>query len=509
MRHTSVGILIALLGLGAHLRADVVPAPLFTDNAVLQRDKPVPVWGTADAGEKVSVSFAGQSVETTADASGKWKVTLAALPARTQGSDLAIKGKNSLTLANIVVGEVWIASGQSNMEWIVKNTYDATLDIPASANFPLIRHIKIKRTVAEIPADTVKIDRAAWEVAGPDTTGNFTAIGYYFAKDIHQLTGVPVGIIGCNWGGSALEAWVPPSAYQAAPAITAKVKARWDQALAEYPAKKARFDADHDAWVSERAAALAAGRPFTKREPRAAWGPGHRDTPAGLYKGMVNPLVPYALRGALWYQGEANTSRPEEYHDLFTALITGWRARFDQGDFPFYWVQLANYGAGNAAGTAWASLREAQTQTLALPHTGEAVIIDIGNVNDIHPRNKKDVGRRLARLALKNDHGFDDLIASGPVMKEATRSGIGFKVTFAHTDGGLIAPFNALSGFELAGADQVFKPAKARIAGNTVVVTCADVPDPVAVRYAWHNAPDAGLFNQEGLPAAPFRTDTW
>ena len=508
MRNTSTAILVALLGLGAHLRADVVPAPLFTDNAVLQRGKPVPVWGTAAAGEKVSVSFAGQSVATTADASGKWSVTLAALPARNEGSDLVIKGRNTLALANVVVGEVWIASGQSNMEFHVKNSYDDAIDVPASAAYPLIRCVKINRGVAAAPAATVKIVRDTWEVAGPKTTGEFTAVGYYFAKDIHQLTGVPVGIIDCNWGGSALEAWVPAATYQTVPAIAAKVKARWDQALDEYPAKKAGFDAENDAWLSERNAAKASGQPFNKREPRAPWGPGHRDTPAGLYNGMLNPLVPYALRGALWYQGESNTGRADEYHDLFAAMITGWRARFGQGDFPFYWVQLANHGAGNSSATAWASLREAQTQTLSLPRTGQAVIIDIGNVNDIHPRNKKDVGRRLARIDLKNDYGLD-LVDSGPVMTGAKRNETGFKVTFIHTDGGLISPLGALPGFELAGEDKVFKPAEAKITGNTVVVSSANVPDPVAVRYAWRNAPVAGLFNQEGLPAVPFRSDTW
>jgi sialate O-acetylesterase len=505
MSHIRTLLVPVLLVSASLLRADVVPAALFTDNAVLQRDKPVPVWGTADAGEKVSVSFAGQSVETTANTSGKWMVKLAALPARSEGSDLVIKGRNTLAFTNVVVGEVWIASGQSNMEWVVKNTYDASIDIPASVRNPLIRHLKIKCTVGSAPADSVKIERGHWEVSDPATTGEFTAVGYYFAKDIHALTGVPVGIIGCNWGGSAIEAWVPPSAYLAAPDVAAKVKARWDQALADYPAKKAAFETDHQVWLDQRTLAKAAGQPFKKREPRAPWGPGHRDTPAGLFKGMINPLVPYALRGAIWYQGEANASRADEYRGLFNSLITGWRAEFGQGDFPFYWVQLANHGTG----TAWAFLREAQTQTLALPHTGQAVIVDIGNVTDIHPRNKKDVGRRLARLALKNDYGFIDLVAGGPVLSEAKRDGSGFRVSFTQTDGGLVTPLNELAGFELAGADKVFKPARARLSGGIVIVTSAEVPDPAAVRYDWCDAPVASLFNKDGLPAVPFRTDNW
>jgi sialate O-acetylesterase len=223
---------------------------------------------------------------------------------------------------------------------------------------------------------------------------------------------------------------------------------------------------------------------------------------------MIAPLVPYALRGAIWYQGESNAGRASEYAELFPAMITGWRAQFGQGDFPFYWVQLANYS--NPEGTNWAFLREAQTKTLALPATGQAVIIDIGDRRDIHPRNKKDVGRRLARLALARDYGFDqDIIDSGPVFEKAERDGPGFRVHFAPSRSGLNAPLNELSGFELAGEDKVFKPATAVIEKDTVLVTSAEVPEPLAVRYAWRDAPVAGLFNKEGLPAVPFRSDTW
>lgn len=497
---------LALLCLGAHARADVIPAALFTDNAVLQRDKPIPVWGKASPGEKVTVTFAGQTASASADAAGKWSVTLAALAARTEGSDLVIQGNNTVTLANVVVGEVWLASGQSNMEWVVNNTFDKAIDIPASARFPLIRHIKIKKTVAESPADTVPIDRNTWQVAGPATTGGFTAVGYYFAKDIHELTGVPVGIIGSNWGGTPVESWIDNEAYNTAGQAAAKVKERWAKVLAEYPEKKAKFDADLAAWKEEQAAAKAANQPFTKQQPRAPGGPGHQNTPSGLYNAMISPLVPYALRGAIWYQGESNAGRAREYRDLFSSMITGWRAKFGQGDFPFYWVQLANYQS--PTDTAWAFLREAQTQTLALPATGQAVIVDIGDVRDIHPRNKKDVGRRLARLALARDYGFK-IVDSGPVFAKAEREGAGFRVSFTEAHGGLIAPLNTLAGFELAGEDKVFKPAEAKIEKDTVLVTSAEVAEPVAVRYAWRNAPLAGLFNKEGLPAVPFRSDTW
>lgn len=504
MRYTLT--LLALLGLGAHVRADVVPAPLFTDNAVLQRDKPIPVWGKADAGEKVSVTFAGKTVSTTADAAGKWRVDLPAQAASATPADLVIKGNNTVTLANVVVGEVWIASGQSNMEWSVNNTFDKVIDVAASARNPLIRHIKIKKSVADAPADTVAIDRNTWEVASPGTTANFSAVGYYFAKDIYEITGVPVGIIGSNWGGTQIEPWISAETLASNPAF-AVVAERWAKTVADYPARLEKYPADLAAWEAERDAAKAAGKPFTKRAPNKPGEPSQSpQRPSTLNNAMIHPLLPYAIRGAIWYQGESNAGRANEYNALLSALIADWRAQFGQGDFPFYWVQLANFQ--NPEGTGWAFLREAQTKTLSVPHTGQAVIIDIGDRRDIHPRNKKDVGRRLARLALKRDYGFD-IIDTGPTFEKAEREGAGFRVSFEKSASGLNAPLNELSGFELAGEDKVFKPATAVIEGQTVLVTSAEVPEPVAVRYAWRDAPVAGLFNKEGLPAVPFRSDAW
>ena len=293
------------------------------------------------------------------------------------------------------------------------------------------------------------------------------------------------------------------------------VAERWTKTLADFPANKAKFDADLAVWTAGETAAKASGEKFTKQKPRPPQGPGHQNTPSGLNNAMIAPLAPYALRGAIWYQGESNAGRASEYRALFSAMITGWRSQFAQGDFPFYQAQLANFQSNNADATEWAFLREAQTQTLALPATGQAVIIDIGDVRDIHPRNKKDVGRRLARLALARDYGIKiadsgiNIADSGPVFDKAERDGASFRVSFTATDGGLIAPLNTLSAFELAGEDKVFKPAEAQIDGLTVLVTSVEIPAPVAVRYAWRNAPVAGLFNKEGLPAVPFRSDTW
>lgn len=492
---------LALFSLGAAAHANVVLAPLFTDNAVLQRDKPVPVWGKADAGEKVTVAFAGQTLATTADAAGKWSVQLAALPANATPADLLVKGKNTVTLTNVVVGEVWLASGQSNMEWQLAKTYDGALDIAGSSANPLIRHITITKKVAAAPLPTAT---GTWQVASPATTGSFSAVGYYFALDLYRVLNVPVGIINSSWGGTRVEAWIPPA--ELAKPHFEFVASEWAKTLEAYPAAKIKFDAAHAAWKVEADAAKAAGQPFTKRAPSAPWNTGHQATPAGLNNGMIAPLAPYALRGAIWYQGESNAGKAAQYNTLFSAMITGWRTQFGQGDFPFYWVQLANYQS--PTDTTWAFLREAQTQTLSLPNTGQAVTVDIGDVNDIHPRNKKDVGRRLARVALSGTYN-PKIVASGPVFTKAERDGAGFRVSFTEVNGGLIAPLNALVGFELAGEDKVFKAATAKIVKDTVLVSSAEVPAPVAVRYAWRNAPLAGLFNVEGLPAVPFRSDTW
>ncbi len=493
---------LVLFSLGASAHANVVLAPLFTDNAVLQRDKPVPIWGTADAGEKVTVTFAGQSLTTTTDAVGKWSVALAALPANATPADLVVKGNNTVTRTNVVVGEVWLASGQSNMEWTLGKTYDGALDIAGSAANPLIRHITIAKKVASAPLTSAT---GNWQVASPATTGNFSAVGYYFALDLYRVLNVPVGIINSSWGGTRVEAWMDQATLKSNPAFDS-VASDWAKTLEAYPAAKAKQVADLAAWKVEADAAKAAGQPFTKRAPAEPWGVGHQATPSGLNNGMISPLAPYALRGAIWYQGESNAGKAAQYRALFSAMITGWRTQFAQGDFPFYWVQLANYQS--PTDTNWAFLREAQTQTLSLPNTGQAVTVDIGNVTDVHPRNKKDVGRRLARVALSRTYA-QKIVASGPVFTKAERDGDGFRVSFAEVNGGLIAPLNALVGFELAGEDKVFKPATAKIEKDTVLVSTGDVPAPVAVRYAWRNAPLAGLFNVEGLPAVPFRSDTW
>ncbi|MEO0054370.1 MAG: hypothetical protein RLZZ50_317 [Verrucomicrobiota bacterium] len=499
-------LILALLAAPAALFAAVTPASLFQNSAVLQRGKPVPVWGTATAGEKVTVVFADQTKSTIAAADGRWSVTLDPLVASATPASLTIAGENTVTLSDIVVGEVWLASGQSNMEWVVKNTHDADLE-QRTARFPLIREVKVKRTTANEPASTFE---GQWRAASPATISEFSAVAYAFARELHLALDVPVGVINSTWGGTPVEAWMSP-AMLASNSAFAVVGERWAKTLADYPAKKAAHDAELAAWQAAKTAAEARGEKFTTAQPRAPQGPGSPHTPASLYHGMIAPLLPYSLRGAIWYQGESNAGRAAEYHALFSTMIQGWRTDFAQGDFPFFWTQLASFKATNPDAAEWAALREAQTKTLALPATGQAVIVDsaVSDFGDIHPRAKLPVGRRLARLALNRAYGDSSLADSGPVFAAATPEGASMRVTFSPTDRKVRHAARDLTGFEVAGEDRVFRPAQARIDNNSVLVSSPEVAAPVAVRYAWRNAPDAGLQDDLGLPVPPFRSDAW
>jgi sialate O-acetylesterase len=508
-RRLSLSFLLLLVGVA--VRGEVTLAPLFNDHAVLQRDKPVPVWGRANAGEKVTVTFAGQTRAATTGADGRWIVFLEPLQTAAQGADLVVTGKNSVTLHDVVVGEVWLCSGQSNMEFTVARAANANEEM-AGANFPLIRHLKVRNTVAAAPADQVAT--SGWQTTTPQTVGGFTAVGYFFARDIYQKLGVPIGLIHSSWGGTPVESWMSPAALASDPAFKL-VAERWTKNLADYPEKKAAYDPRLADWTKANETAKAGAKEkyaaWQKQNPRPRGprGPGDSWTPAGLFNGMINPLVPYALRGALWYQGESNAEHASEYRALFGAMITAWRAHFAQGDFPFYWVSLANYGVPeDPTGRTYAFLREAQTQTLALPNTGQALAIDIGNPVDIHPTNKHDVGRRLALLAKNRVYNItcDD---TGPTFVAATREGATMRVRFNHASSGLIAHAKLPAALELAGADRVFHPATGKIERDTLVVSAATVKEPVAVRYAWSNAPEANLYNGSGLPAVPFRSDDW
>jgi sialate O-acetylesterase len=502
------------------LCADVTPALLFQDHAVLQQGRAIPVWGTADAGEKVAVTYAvGGTTHTasaTADSDGRWRVALPALAASAEPATLTFVGKNTVTRTDILVGEVWLASGQSNMEWALSwgnRVANFKAEI-AAADFPLIREIKIKTGASDTPQVTAP---GNWRACSPSTAGTFSAAAYFFARDLHQKLNVPVGIIAAAWGGSKIEPFMTPASLAADPNGPA-VLADWKTKAADYPAAKARYDEALVAFNAAKAAAVKAGEKFTKKAPGLPPGPGHQATPAGSYNAMIHPLVPYALRGVIWYQGESNAGHHEKYRTFFPSLIAGWREVFQQPDLPFYWVQLASWGAnGDANGVGFAWMRDAQDRTLSVPNTGQALAIDIGETGDIHPANKQDVGHRLARLALRRTYGDKSVIDTGPTFaKIELNAGAPdrIRIHFTHVAAGLKnthADAATVLGFEVAGENKSFRPAEARIENATTGTVLIAVPEGVAkpafVRYAWRNDPKNTLANSEGLPAAPFRTD--
>jgi sialate O-acetylesterase len=474
--------------------------PLFSDHAVLQRDRPIPIWGTAEAEAEVVVAFRSQRVTAKADASGQWRAELAAEPA-SEGNEMSVRSPSGqVTLQNVAVGEVWVASGQSNMEWTVARSDDPDTEI-AAANHPRIRLFHVPRTAAEQPAETVN---ASWKVCSPETVGSFSAVAYSFGRALQAEIDVPIGLIGTSWGGTTAEVWTPEATLAANTELAGVIPA-FARRQAARQADLASLPARLEEWERQRAAAIAAGQP----EPTRPANPEDiaRRRPGGLWNGMIAPLIPYGFRGVIWYQGESNASRADNYRILFPAMIEAWRSAWGQGDFPFYFVQLANFSRPGTE--TWPHLREAQAATLSLPNTAMAVTIDIGNPNDIHPRNKRDVGKRLAGLALNRDYQLPRA-DRGPVFASWQPNGDGSaKVTFSHGGAGMELRPSNLTGFELAGEDKVFHPASAKLEGDSVIVTAPAVKRPVAVRYAFIDNPPVSLFNRQGLPAEPFRTDDW
>ncbi len=478
------------------------------NNMVLQRDVPVPIWGWADKGEEVTVTAAGQTLTAKAGDDGRWKVVLAKLNVG-QPLEMTVKGSsgNTITLKNILVGDVWLCSGQSNMQMNVGSCNDAAKDI-AAANFPQIRLITVPCVGTPEPQ---KDFAGQWVECAPNTVGGFSAAAYFFGRMLHQEIKVPIGLIHCSWGASSCETWIKRSALDADPQYQAMLKS-YDEKVRTYDPKKAEEDQKKqmDEWKKAADAAKAAG----KEPPPAPWFHDPRFDqfrPANCYNGMILPLEPFALRGAIWYQGETNAGRAYEYRQLFPLMIRQWREDWAQGDFPFIFVQLANFMPVQEQPTqsAWAELREAQTMSLHTPNTGMAVIVDIGDAKDIHPKNKQDVGRRLALWALANVYG-QKIVFSGPMYKWMEKKGNEIVLHFDHQGTGLVAKGGEpLKGFSIAGADQKFVWADARIVGDTIVVSSPGVADPVAVRYAWADNPVCNLYNREGLPASPFRTDAW
>jgi len=498
------GVLL-LVSAGAAL-ADIKLPAVISDNMVLQGNKKVSIWGWAEPGEEVMVSVSWHRMKwaVTAGKNGKWMFKMNS-PKMGGPYEMTISGKNTITLKNIMVGEVWVCSGQSNMQMSVKSSANAEQEI-AAADYPNIRLFTVERKVAEQPqSDCV----GSWTLCSPQTVPGFSAVAYYFGRELHEELDVPIGLIHTSWGGTPAEAWTRREVLEKE-ADASPILERYDDAVAKYPQAKKEYEQKLIEWKKAVEKAKAEGE-RTPRRPGAPLGPGHHHSPAGLYNAMIAPLIPYGIQGAIWYQGESNASRAYQYRKLFGRMIQNWRKDWGQGKFPFLFVQLANFRAVNPqpSESDWAELREAQLMTLALPNSGMAVIIDIGEADDIHPKNKQDVGKRLALWALAKSYG-KELVYSGPIYKSMKIEGEKIILHFAQVGGGLVAgPDEPLKGFAIAGADRKFVWADAKIDGDSVVVSSDEVSTPVAVRYAWADNPVCNLYNEEGLPASPFRTDDW
>ncbi len=500
-----MGAISALAALTVQLEAAVRLPGIFSDHMVLQTGKAVPVWGWAGPGEEIAVSIAGQSKSTKADSDGRWKVELDQLAPSSQGQTLTVAGTNTLAVNDVVIGEVWLCSGQSNMALRVEGTYKSDEEIPAAKN-PAIRMFFVRSDGAETPqSDCV----GAWEVCSPETVGRFAATAYYFGKELNRVMGTPVGLINASVGGTRIEAWTSTEAQKAVPELAARVQ-EYEMEAARFNPEQAtaKYERELAAWRENAQKLQAEGKtpPRQPVEPLAARKKQGREL-GMLFNAKIAPLIPYGIRGAIWYQGEANSGpdRVGPYEFQMATLIKDWRTRWGS-EFPFAWVQLPNFQGG--PGRDWPALREAQLKTLKVNNTGMAIALDLGEAGNIHSIFKPEVGRRLALWALGAVYNKGNP-TSGPLpVGHEIRNGE-VVIRFSHTDGGLVVRGADLGEFLIAGEDRQWKPGRARIENDTVVVSHPEVPAPAAVRYAWSNNPYATLYNGAGLPASPFRTDDW
>jgi len=489
-------------------RANVSLPDVISDGMVLQQNQRVPIWGTADPGETVTVKFAGQSKTATAPANGKWLIKLDPVRANATPGAMIISGKNSIELKDILVGEVWLVAGQSNMQRLLSETANGDAAI-ASANHPLIRLFNVSRQVAFKHAPP---PLATWASCSPQSVKEFSAAGYYFGVELENELHVPVGLINASYGGSQAEAWTPVEYLLASAELRPTVERTkiWDE---ERPRVRVEYDEALKKWRADADKAVAAGArpspspavPDALREYRIA---------SSIYDGMIAPLIPFYIRGAFWYQGESNEARAQQYGILLPTMIKAWRERWGEDKFPFGIIQLPNYRdpKPEPADEAWSHVREAQRRTAVnVLNTALIVTIDIGEAHDIHPKNKLDVGKRMARWALADVYG-EKLTSSGPMFREAKISGARILLKFDQAGSGLkIRDGDKLNEFAIAGADQKWHWANAKIVGKDAIEVWSDeVPQPLAVRYAFNNNPrHPNLSNDTGLPAAPFRTDNW
>ncbi|TAM81633.1 MAG: sialate O-acetylesterase [Acidobacteria bacterium] len=506
-------LLFACLWFGSSwARAEVKLPSLFSENMVLQAGAKDSVWGMAAANERVTVTLGSAQATATADASGRWKLEIG--PLEPGGPfEMTVSGANTIVIHNVMVGQVWICSGQSNMEFNVapeNNSWETGVydfkNVVASADNPMVRMFTVVKTIAGEPQSDVA---GRWEITSPETVSHFSAVGYFFGLNLLKALHEPIGLIHTSWGGTPAESWTTRATLESNPAF-AEILEGWQKDYQAYPAAMEHYRTELSDWEKASKQAESAGKPMP---PAPHLPPDPRSNPwrpSSLYNAMIAPLIPYRIEGAIWYQGESNASRPAQYARLFPAMIQDWRRGWGEGDFPFLFVQLAGYQNVHLPND-WPLLREAQLQALSLPNTAMAVTVDIGDASSVHPRNKQEVGRRLALAAQAVAYG-QRVIYSGPLYTSMEVDGDKVRLHFTHLGGGLVAGGTApghLEGFEIAGADHKFVGASARIEGDTIVVESGSVERPLAVRYGWQSYPVCNLYNQAGLPASPFRTDDW
>jgi len=502
--HTSASALFAafaLIATASCMRADVKLPVIFSDHMVLQQGISVPVWGWADEGELVVVQYRDQVVQTRAK-NGKWQVKLATMKANATPANLLVIGNNRVELKNVVVGEVWIASGQSNMQWALRQSANWQAAAAASAN-PNLRLFYVPRVKAPAPVADIQGQynnaKPQWTVASAETTPDFSAVAYFFGRDLQTARGVPVGIIHTSWGGSPAEVWMSERVLAGNPGYKQDILDSYQVAMKNFETAKTRFP-------EQLAKAKQAGAKTLPQAPREPW------RPTELYNSMIHPLLPFGIKGAIWYQGESNAGRAWQYRTLFADMIQNWRQDWAQGSFTFLTVQLAPFTKilPEPADSNWAELREAQiVASKNVGNAGTVVITDVGDETDIHPTKKEPVGARLALVARKLTYG-ENIVASGPTLKSASFGGGKAVVTFGDAGKGLEARGSDLKGFSIAGADGKFVWANAKIVGqDKIELSNSAVKQPTAVRFGWANYPVVNLWNKDGLPAHPFRTDSF
>ena len=494
MQRARVTFVCLLVFLASSLSAEVTLSPLLSDHMVIQRGLPVHVWGRAAEHESVTVTFRAETKSTTADEFGRWSLYLA--PGEAGGPfQMIVKGTNTIELNDVLVGDVWVASGQSNMEFSMKGLANPDPEI-AAAQYPKIRILRVEHRPSDYPRSD--LEAKPWVLCIPENIAETSAVAYYFARDIYQHENVPIGLIETFWGGTAAESWTSLHSL-AADASLMPVFAQRSKMTEEHETVLLQLADEEREYQKSVEQAKAEGKPGPWRK----WHPDFAGwAPAALFNGMIAPLTPFAIRGVIWYQGESNAGEKAPlYAHLFQTMITDWRRAWDVGDFPFLFVQIANWNTEPDG--HWPEVRDAQRRSLALRNTGMAVTIDIGDPVDIHPKNKLDVGLRLARAGRAIAYG-EKIEWSGPLYRSLTHEDHALRVWFDHA-AGLTAKGGPLTGFEVAGTDGKYVAADARIDGTSVIVSSATVPEPVSVRYAWAPNPICNLYNREGLPASPFQ----